>query len=342
MSETIDQALVLAGDVGGTKTVLGIYAVASSGALTLHRNRSFASRSFAALEDVVADFLRGSQEAPGAPLREPISASAFGIPGPVLGDVVSTTNLPWLVERHTLARTIGCDRVVLMNDLETTAYGTLLVPPEQLLTLNQGVARAGNRAVIASGTGLGQGFLFWDGRQFRVSATEGGHVDFAPRNEREIELLRFFLEKRDRVSYECILSGGGLVSIFDFLVQTAGRMVSPELKRQLGVEDPAAVIGDAGVSGECATSREAVDLFLSVYGAQAGNLALTVMAIGGVYVAGGIARKLLPRLVAGGFMAAFLAKPPQEALVRDMPVQVVLDPHVSLLGAAHVAAGLLV
>jgi len=320
---------VLAGDVGGTKTDLAVYHIEGSEHVTLQRQDSFPSRDYAGLEELVRAFLDDHEEG--------IDAAAFGVAGPVLEGKVTVTNLPWRVEAASLAAAIGCPDVQLMNDLESTAYGALFLDSEHLLTLNEGSARRTHRCVIAAGTGLGQAILFWDGTRYRPAATEGGHVDFAPRNEREMGLLRFLLNKHERVSYERVLSGPGLFNIFDYLRREVGTPVLPAVLERIEAEDPSAVVGEMGLSGACATCREAVDLFASLYGAQAANLALSSMALGGVYIGGGIVTKLLPRIQAGGFMEAFTSVGRFGSLMAETPVQVILDPKTSLLGAAEVA-----
>jgi glucokinase len=196
--------------------------------------------------------------------------------------------------------------------------------------------------VIAAGTGRGQAFLYWDGARYRPAATEGGHVDFAPRSEREWLLLEFLLRRYERVSYERVLSGPGLHNIFRFLVEIEGRPIEPEVARRLERErDPNAVVGDAGARGACSTCEEAVELFVGFYGAQAGNLALTVFAVGGVYIGGGIVTRMLAKMESGPFLESFFAKGRYEGILRQIPVHVVLDPKTSMLGAAHVAADLL-
>jgi glucokinase len=324
---------ILAGDVGGTKTLLAIYAMTQAGKLTLVREGRFASKEYDHLETIVRGFLRENNER--------IEASALGIPGPVLDGEVQVTNLPWKVSSSSLSQAIGCFRLRLMNDLETTAYGSLFLPPDDVLTLNPGKHRRGNRALIAAGTGLGQAFLFWDGARYWPSATEGGHADFAPRTEQETALLAFLQRRYGRVSYERILSGPGLVNILDFLREEQHKRLAPVVEERLQKEDPAAVVGESGVNGICATCEEAVDLFLNTYGAQAGNLALTIMALGGVYIGGGIITKLQPRLSASQFMKAFLDKGRHASLMAEIPVYVILNPKTSQLGAAHAAKELL-
>jgi glucokinase len=252
---------------------------------------------------------------------------------------VKATNLPWRLHEKRLAQEFGSERVRLYNDLETTAYGALFLEPGELHTLNPGVPRNTHRVVIAAGTGLGQAILFWDGSHYRPAATEGGHTFFSPRNEREMELLRFLFQHHSRVSWERVLSGPGLYRIFEFL-RAGGAPVSVEVEERLANEDPSAVVGDAGVRGACATCEEAVDLFVSLYGAQAANLALTAMALGGVYVGGGIVTKLLPKVTSGLFMEAFCDAGRFGPLLRETPVQVLTNAKTALLGAAELALDL--
>jgi glucokinase len=225
-----------------------------------------------------------------------------------------------------------------MNDLEATAYGGLFLPRRQIRWIARGKRRDGNIAVIAAGTGLGQAFLFWDGERHHPAATEGGHADFAPRNDKELALLVFLQKRFPRVSYERVLSGPGLVNIFRFFDEEVGTPVSDAVRSRMKTEDPAAVIGEAGVAGTCAASVEAVETFAATYGAQAGNLALNVLATGGVLVGGGIAVKILPKLVEGSFMRAFKDKGRYVDFMAAIPVGVMLDPKTALRGAAHAAA----
>lgn len=326
-------AYVLGGDIGGTKTDLGIYAVTAPEKLELVVERRFVSREHTGLESIVESFVRES--------GVPVDAAAFGIAGPVFEQVVEVTNLPWRVERDALAQLLRTPRVHLMNDLAATACGALFLPQEKLCTLNAGAARKGNCAVIAAGTGLGQALLIWDGRRHEPCGTEGGHADFAPRNRTELQLLEFLLEELDRVSVERVLSGPGLYNIFRFVDQVLRVPVAEETRQRLQSEDPGTVIGDLGIRGTCQACSQAIDVFIDIYGAQAGNLALTVMAVGGVYVGGSPAVKLLPRIRQGGFMGAFVAKGRFEELMNQIPVRVILEPRTCQLGAAHTAAGLL-
>lgn len=322
---------VLAGDIGGTKTALAVYRFEETRTARLEAEQTFPSREHRGLAEIVHEFL--------GPHGEPLAAAAFGIAGPVLAGQVSATNLPWKLSERQLAEEIGCERVRLLNDLETTAYAALFLGPDELHTLNEGVPRQTHCAVIAAGTGLGQAVLFWDGARHRPAATEGGHAAFAPRDEREMRLLRFLLERYPRVSWERVLSGRGLFHIFEFL-RSEGAPALPVLAKRLASEDPGAVVGEAGVRGACPTCEDAVDWFVSLYGAQAANLALTTMALGGVYVGGGIVTKLLPKVTSGLFMQAFRDAGRFEALMRETPVRVILNPKASLLGAAEFALDL--
>jgi glucokinase len=322
---------VLAGDIGGTKTALAVYRFEETRTARLEAEQTFPSREYPGLEEIIREFL--------GPRHEPLAAAAFGVAGAVLAGEVTATNLPWKLSEGQLGEELGSERVRLLNDLETTAYGALFLGPEELHTLNEGIPRQTHRAVIAAGTGLGQAVLFWDGSRHRPAATEGGHASFAPRDEREIGLLRFLLERYPRVSWERVLSGRGLFHIFEFL-RSEGAPVIPEVERRLASEDPSAVVGEAGVRGACPTCEDTVDLFVSLYGAQAANLALTTMALGGVYVGGGIVTKLLPKVTSGLFMEAFRNAGRFEPLMTDTPVRLILNPKASLLGAAEAALDL--
>lgn len=325
--------LVLAGDIGGTKTNLALYEVGAGDTLTRTAEATYPSRDYPGLEPIVREFLAAHPARP--------AAAAFGIAGPVVDGRVTATNLPWQITPEGLAEASGAARIQLMNDLESTAFGVFFLPPDQLHSLNPGQRRPGNRAVIAAGTGLGQAVLFRHGEHYVPSATEGGHTDFAPRDEREIRLLNFLRHRFGRVSYERIVSGPGLHNVFDFVADDLKREVAPLTRKRMEAEDPSAVISHQGLSAACPASAEAVEMFLSIYGAQAGNLALTVLAVGGIYVAGGIVVKMLEGMKRGGFMQAFTAKGRQSPLMAQIPVDVVLNDKTSLLGAGHAARELL-
>jgi len=252
-----------------------------------------------------------------------------------------TTNLPWEVDEANLARAIPAPRVRLLNDLEAAAYGVLTLPPDKLESLQAGKARKGNMVLIAAGTGLGEAILVWDGARHRVIASEGGHADFAPRTDLEIDLLRFLQKEFGHVSYERVLSGPGLYNIYRFLRDT-GHAPEPQwLSDRLRSGDPSAVVSEVGLAAGHPLCTTALELFVSIYGAEAGNLALKALAVGGVFVGGGIAPKIIAKLADGSFLAAFCDKGRYRDLMGSIPVHLVLDPRAPLLGAAHVARELL-
>jgi glucokinase len=325
-------ALVLAGDVGGTKTALGLFA-ADGEALVVVREATLPSRQFASAEAILAGFL-----AEGSPGR--LAAACLGVAGPVVDGCVVATNLPWALAERDLAAALGVARVRLLNDLEATGHGVLGLGPEALACLQPGAPRAGNRALIAAGTGLGEALLVREPVGWRVVACEGGHVDFAPRDDREIGLLRWLRAQFGRVSYERVLSGPGLLNLYRFLRDAEGAPEPPALRDRLAGEDPAAVIAEAGLAGTDPVCRQALEMFVSIYGAEAGNLALKALATGGVVVGGGIAPRILPMLGDGRFMEAFRAKGRLTPVLEAIPVHVALEPRAALLGAARVAARL--
>lgn len=322
--------MILAGDISGTKTNLALFATQGSG-LHLAKQDSFPSREFRTLEEIVTRFLGGPSHS--------VRAACFGIAGPVQQGKVQATNLPWLVDAGLLARTLSIRRVTLLNDLEATAHAIPLLPPERLCELNpHAVEKAGNAAVIAAGTGLGEGGMYWDGRQHHPFASEGGHADFAPRNERELELWRFLQKEFGRVSYERVLSGPGLYNIYRFLRQVGRGAETAELAQRLQNEDPASVVSQMAIAHRCELCVAAVSLFVSIFGAEAGNLALKLLPTAGVYVGGGIAPKLLEILKDGVFLEAFLAKGRMRRLLEGVPIRVILDEKAALWGAARCAA----
>ncbi len=324
--------MILAGDVGATKTLLGLFDE-SRGGLRGVREERFASAEYGSLEEVVAGFLAAGAEGS-------VHAACFGVAGPVAARATRMTNLPWVVEERSLARAIGTLKVRLLNDLQALAYGTLFIDAGQTHVLHAGGERAaeGNVAVIAAGTGLGEAFLVWDGERYHPMASEGGHVDFAPRDDREIDLLRWLRRRLEgRVGYERVLSGAGLRNLYEFLRDRRESPESPAVPERFAREDPAVVISELGLSGKDALCATALDLFCSLYGAEAGNLALKGFATGGVRVGGGIAPKILPALERGAFLRSFLDKGRYRAVMEAMPVSVILEPRAPLVGAAHFA-----
>ena len=323
--------MILAGDIGGTKTVIGLFDEAAD---RLHavREEKFPSQNYGALEEILDQFLRGGP----SPVPR---AACFGVAGPVVRGRSEATNLPWVIDSKALERTLGLKGVAVINDLVATAYGIPTLNPEDLYVLNEGRSDPeGNMALIAAGTGLGEALLFWDGQAYRGVASEGGHADLAPRNALEIELLQYLLSRFQRVSYERVLSGPGIFNIYSFLKQ-AGYAEEPHwLAERFQDQDPSPVITEAAKRGECDLCVRTLHLFVSLYGAEAGNLALKAMATGGVYIGGGIAPKIVDQLKDGTFMEAFTDKGRLSPVLERMPVRVILNDKTALLGAARYAA----
>jgi glucokinase len=269
-----------------------------------------------------------------------IEGACFGVAGPVRdGECAETTNLAWPVSGPSVARLLGLPRVGLLNDLEANAWGIAALQPDDFGVLNRGdPAARGNAAVISAGTGLGEAGLCWDGQAHRPFATEGGHVDFAPRSELEVELWRFLLPEHGHVSYERVCSGMGLVNIERFLRAHTGVARPAWLEEEMAAGDTAAAVSRAGLERRDALCSQALDLFVEIYGAAAGNLALKLMAVGGIYLGGGIAPKILARLRDGRFMDAFADKGRFRELLERVPVRVILNDRTALLGAARCAA----
>ena len=323
-------AVILAGDVGGTKTNLGLFTW-SSGKLRRVREGTFSSQESPSLEAMIARFL---SEGGGT-----VHRAAVGVAGPVIDGTSQVVNLRWPVDERKLARAVGTPHVRVLNDLEATAWGIPVLPSRKLLNLTPGLRpRAGNAALIAAGTGLGMAILFRNGERFEPAASEGGHQGFAPRNEIEIELLRFMRKRYGRVSVERILAGPGFSAIYEFLVASGRGVETPEMSRRLAAGDRNSAVSEAGVNGEDPVAERAVEMFVSMYGASAGDLALIARAVGGVYVGGGIAPKILPKLRSGEFLQSFRAKGRLSQLVEQIPVKVILEPNTALLGAAACAA----
>jgi glucokinase len=325
-----DSKLILAGDIGGTKTHLALFSFEGE-KLQSELEKTFPSKQYRGLEPVVEEFLAGQQVS--------ISRACFGIAGPVVGGQVKTPNLPWVVDSANIAQRFKLDSVALLNDLEAAAYGIFTLESQELFTLNEGVSRQrGNKVLIAAGTGLGEATLYDDGRDHHPSASEGGHGDFAPTDETQIDLLRYLMKKFRHVSYERVVSGPGIANIYGFL-RDSGRLEEPDWLREKisAVEDMSIVISHEGLAGSSDICAEALNLFVSVYGAEAGNLALRGKATGGVYIGGGIAPKILPKLKDGTFMRAFLDKGRYWELLSAMPVRVILNDQAALQGAAFYA-----
>jgi len=321
--------MILAGDIGGTNARLAVFDVLD-GRFSLISASVFPSREYRSLDEIVSKFVRTANVHP--------HAACFGVAGPVRNGRVEASNLPWIIESKRLAEELDLKKALLINDLEANAWGIAFLDPADLVSLNQVKGTpVGNQAVISAGTGLGEAGMYWDGTKHLVFASEGGHADFAPRNELETELLRYLRVRFGHVSYERIVSGPGLVNVFNFLRDT-GRGVEPKwLADEMLHSDPAAAISRAAIDGKCGLSEQAIDLFVSIYGAEAGNLALKIMATGGIYLGGGIAPKMLPKLAGPLFMEGFLSKGRMQHLLEAIPVRVITNDKVALLGAARYA-----
>jgi len=331
--------MILAGDIGGTKTALGIFEPAPGAAPTLLARETYPSGAHPSLEAIITIFLAG----PGARARGALRAAAFGVAGPVMNGEARITNLPWVIREEAIRGATGAPIARLLNDLETTAYGMLLLSPAEFRELNPGSREPlrGNVAVIAAGTGLGEAMLWWDGALHHAVASEGGHADFAPRNDIEDGLLRFLrAEFPDHVSVERVLSGPGIHNIYRYLLASGRANESAATAARMRLGDPNAAIAAAALRGDDPLASATLDLFASIYGAEAGNLALRVLATGGVMVGGGIAPHILAVLESGLFMTAFTAKGRFRAFMTSLPVRVSLPPDASLAGAAHAAARL--
>lgn len=323
--------MILAGDIGGTHTRIAIFEPAADGALKMLLERVYPSREHKSLDEIVSLFLSNE--------KVTIDRACFGIAGPVLHGRVSTPNLAWVVDALELAKQIGIQAVWLINDLQAHASGIDDLAPGDFVALNKVDGTAGNGALIAAGTGLGEAGLYWDGSRRRGFPCEGGHADFAPRNDLEIELLRYLLAKFGRVSYERVLSGPGLKNIYDFLAATGKEQEPLSLKNELEqAADPAAVISQHGLNGDAPICVRTLDIFVSIYGAEAGNLALKLLATGGVFISGGIAAKILPRLTAPAFLQSFISKGRLQPMMEAIPVKVVTNDRVGLIGAARYAS----
>lgn len=325
--------MILAGDIGGTNTRLGFFSLEQD-RLVLEAVTTYPSREYESLETIVQKFVTEQHQS--------VDSACLAVAGPVHRDRVSTTNLAWLVEAERLRLLLRTQAVTLINDLEAIAYGIPELEAHDLVTLQPGIDDAsGNLAIIAAGTGLGQAaaFLDVDHGRHRPFACEGGHVDFAARSEREVELLRYMLARFERVSYERILSGSGLFAIYAFLHHTGQGDEDPALTETIYQQQHPAPIVRAALDGRSERCILALDLFVSLYGAEAGNLALKIMARGGMYIAGGIAPRIIERLRQPMFMEAFLSKGRMRSLLEAMPVKVILNDKVGLWGAARHAAG---
>ncbi|MBY0530000.1 MAG: glucokinase [Rhabdochlamydiaceae bacterium] len=320
--------MILAGDVGGTKVHLGLFNPSQQHIVMCEQK--YKSRDYETFSSLLIDFLKDHPDVN-------IESACFGVAGPVHEGRCQATNLPWVIDAKKLSAEMKIPRVWLINDLEANAWGLRCLRREEFYYLNEGRGTEGNRALISAGTGLGEAGLYWNGKTYLPFACEGGHVDFAPRDEDEVELWRYFRAQHPHVSYERLLSGSGLYQIYRFLIDTKREKESAELAGLKEDKEPQRIIGEKAVARSCPACVRAAEIFCSIYGSEAGNLALKMFAVGGVYVGGGIAPKLMPILKSGEFMRSFLAKGRFDTLLSKIPVCVVLNENTALLGAAQYA-----
>jgi glucokinase len=322
--------MILAGDIGGTHARLALFDV-QQGRLQLVSSTIYPSQQYSGLDEIVVEFVKTSGIQP--------AQACFGIAGPVTNGRVEASNLPWIVESIKLAQELKIKRALLINDLEATGWGIGALSASDLVPLNKVPAsEAGNQGVIAAGTGLGEGGLYWDGTRHHVFASEGGHCDFAPVDDLQVELLDYLRGRFGHVSYERVLSGPGLVNIFEFLRDT-GRGTPPEwLIAEMTEHDAAAAISRSALAGKCPICEKALDIFVGIFGAEAGNVALKIKATGGMFLAGGIAPKILPKLSTSLFLEPFLEKGRLRRLMEIIPVKVIMNDQLALLGAARCAS----
>lgn len=322
--------MFLAGDIGATKTNLSVCSFKSGPKKPL-AEATFQSKDFTSLEELVKTFL--------ARMNVTVDSACFGAAGPVIGGQIKVTNLPWVINAKSLKTELHLKSVHLLNDLEAIAHAVTHLEASDVLTLNIGHPQPeGVVAVIAPGTGLGEAYLTWDGKRYRAHASEGGHADFAPRNALEIGLLSFLLERIEHVDVERVSSGLGIPNIYDYLKHRGEEAEPPWLAESLKkAEDPTIVISQAAMETDdpCALCVRTLETFVSILAAEAGNLALKVLATGGVYLGGGIPPRVLPFLKDPRFLASFRSKDRLSSLLEQIPVHVILNSKVGLLGAAY-------
>lgn len=316
---------ILAGDIGGTNTRLAIYENGER-----MKEKIYPSQEYHSLEMIVDEFLKEH--------KETVDRASFGVAGPVRKGMCQATNLPWVIDEAKIERDLKIHSVHLLNDLEAKAYGALTLKEDELLVLNPGdPSSTGNRALIAAGTGLGEAGLYWDGEKYHPFASEGGHVDFAPRNHLEVELLSYLLHRFGHASYERVVSGPGIHLLYQFLTETGRERSSLHVETAMKHGDPPVVIFDWATKHRDPACVRALEWFLSLYGAEAGNMALQFLSLGGFYIGGGIARSLVKEMQSGAFLTSFFNKGRFESLLKSMPIYVIKARNASLIGAAHYA-----
>lgn len=320
--------MILAGDIGGTKTELALFEDVKTRKIV--KITKFVSKNYNSLEEILLEFLSSS------PIT--LSSACFGIAGPIENNTGHPTNLPWLVDGSKIKQLLKIPSLYLINDLKANAWGISCLKEDELYVLAEGNPKQiGNQALISAGTGLGEAGLYFDGTTHTPFASEGGHSDFAPQDEEEIELWRYLQKKYGHVSYERLLCGAGLINIYQFFIEVKKEKELPELKQKFSEIDPAQCIYEYGSTGKCPVCKKAIERFVSIYGGETGNVALKFLALGGIYIGGGIAPKMLECLKKGPFLESFLRKGRFNKLLSRIRIQVILNPLTALLGAANYA-----
>ncbi len=320
--------MILAGDIGGTKTELALFENVKTRKII--KQEKFPSKDYKSLEEIIQKFISSSSISP--------TQACFGIAGPIENNICYTTNLPWIIDGKKIETLLNISSVFLINDLEANAWGIPCLKENELYVLAEGNKnQKGNRALISAGTGLGEAGLYYDGKNHIPFASEGGHCNFAPTNEEEIEILRFLQHKHKHVSYERLLCGAGLLNIYLFFIEEKKEKELPELLEKFTITDPAQCIYEYGSTGKCPVCKKAIEIFISIYGSEAGNMALKFLALGGIYIGGGIAPKMLNELKEGPFLKSFTQKGRFNKLLSTIRIQVILNPHTALLGAGNYA-----
>lgn len=318
--------MYLAADVGGTKAHLALYE--GTNKYDPIKQKKFSSQQYRGLEEIVQEFIQES--------KEKITKACFGIAGPIEGGKSATPNLPWVVETTKLESVLKTKKIALINDLMANSYGLNILSDQDFFVLNKGIESHNNQAILSAGTGLGEAGRIFDGRQYISFASEGGHCDLLVRNEEELRLFHYLKKKfNEHVSVERALSGPGLENIYHYLVETKQTQACPVEKK--AEESLAKIISDRGLKKECPACVKALELFVDIYGAEAGNLALKFFAIGGVFLGGGIAPKILSEFKTPRFMKAFTSKGRMEHVLRNIPIKIILNEEAALLGAAYYA-----
>lgn len=322
--------MFLIGDIGGTKTHVALFDGKSKKAKL---EKKYPSQEYQGLEEICLEFFKENSTKP-----EEVAKACFGVAGPVVDGQCKTTNLPWVIDSKSLSENLKIAKVGVINDLEANAYGIKMLEQREFFVLQEGSSRVGNQALIAAGTGLGEACLVWNGKSHIPFSSEGGHADFAPRDELEMELLRYLKKQfSQHVSYERVLSGSGLYQLYRFLIDLQLEKEDQEMRKKFSQEDPARVITVAAIEGTNPLCLRVVRWFLSLYGAEAGNLALKFLSIGGIFIGGGIAPKLLQLFKHGDFLEGFLEKGRFHPMLKEMMIKVILNDDAALLGALRYA-----